>query len=85
MANIQISEKLFFQLFRYHCLSHEVFSEDDLTALETSIAKEIEIKLDKMATRNLYTKSKTAPTPEEREQARQEYLNARGIHNDFRW
>ena len=85
MANVQISEELFFKLFRYHCLPREVYSEEQLTAMSDSIAKEIEAKLDKMATRNLYTKSKTAETQEEREKARLEYLDARGIHQDFRW
>ena len=28
---------------------------------------------------------KTAPTAEEREQARQEYLDKRGVFQDFRW
>lgn len=85
MANIQISEKLFFQLFRYHCIPHEVFNPEDLAALENVIQKGIEEKLDKIAIRNLYTQSKTAVTPEEREKARQEYLDKRGIKTDFRW
>lgn len=38
-----------------------------------------------MVERELYTKSKTAPTEEEREKARQEYLDTRGIQADFRW
>ena len=39
----------------------------------------------RMAERELYTKSKTAPSEEEREKARQEYLDRRGIQADFRW
>lgn len=35
--------------------------------------------------RELYGKSKTAPTEEEREKARQEYLDRRGIPDSFRW
>lgn len=38
-----------------------------------------------MVERELYTKSKTAPTEEEREKARQAYLDRRGILADFRW
>ena len=38
-----------------------------------------------MVERELYTKSKTAPTEEEWEKARQEYLDRRGIQADFRW
>ena len=33
----------------------------------------------------LYAKYKTAPTEEEREQARQEYLDRRGVPKSFRW
>ena len=33
----------------------------------------------------VYTQSKTAPTEEEREKSRQEYLDRRGIPESFRW
>ena len=46
---------------------------------------ELEKKLDKMVMRDLYGKSKTAPTEEEREQARKEYLDRRGVPESFRW
>ena len=42
-------------------------------------------KLDKMVMRDLYGKFKTAPTEEERERARKEYLNRRGVPESFRW
>ena len=35
--------------------------------------------------RGLYTKYKTAETEEEREQARNEYLELIGLNDDFRW
>lgn len=35
--------------------------------------------------RDLYTRYKTAPTEAEREQARQAYLDLKGIDKDFRW
>lgn len=38
-----------------------------------------------MVERELYTRSKTALTEEEREKARQEYLDRRRIPEDFRW
>lgn len=38
-----------------------------------------------MVERELYTKSKTAPSEEEREKARQEYLDRRGVPDSFRW
>ena len=45
----------------------------------------LEKKLDAVVLRELYEKSKTAPTEEEREKARQEYLDRRGISDSFRW
>jgi hypothetical protein len=42
-------------------------------------------KLDAMVKRELYTTYKTAGTLEEREKARQEYLEKVGIPKDFRW
>lgn len=42
-------------------------------------------KLDAMLKREIYTKYKTAPTEEEREEARQKYLEKIGINKDFRW
>ena len=42
-------------------------------------------KIDKMIMHDLYEKYKTAPTEEEREAARQEYLDKRGVMDDFRW
>ena len=45
----------------------------------------VEQKSDAMVRHELYAKYKTTPTAEEREQARQEYLNKRGVFPDFRW
>ena len=45
----------------------------------------VEKKLDRMVMRDLYGKFKTAPTEEEREKSRQEYLDRRGIPENFRW
>jgi len=49
------------------------------------IKKGLEDKLEAMVRRELYTKYKTAPTEEEREKARQEYLKKVGMHRSFRW
>ena len=49
------------------------------------VKKGLEQKMDTMVERELYTKSKTAPTEEEREKSRQEYLDRRGIPENFRW
>ena len=77
MKNVQISSQLFFNLIRFHLLEmEEVLPE---------INKDLEQKIEALARRELYTKYKTAPTEEEREKARQEYLDKVGMHRDFRW
>ena len=65
------------KLLRYHLLDDDCCTED--------LKKGLEQKMKTMVERELYTKSKTAPTEEEREKARQEYLDRRGIQADFRW
>ena len=77
MKNVQISQELFMQLLRFHLM------ED--ADCETEIKHELEKKLDKMVMRDLYGKFKTAPTEEERERAKKEYLDRRGVPESFRW
>ena len=77
MKQVQIPQELFVQLIRYHLM------EDDSRVDKIRIG--LEKKLDAMVLRELYGKSKTALTEEEREKARQEYLDRRGIPNSFRW
>lgn len=77
LKNIQISEQLFLALMKYHLLEM-----DDVLP---EIRKDLEKKLEAMVKRDLYTKYKTAPTEEEREKARQEYLEKVGMHRSFRW
>ena len=77
MKNVQISEQLFFALLKYHLL--------DMDEVLPEIKKGLDEKVEAMMKRELYTKYKTAPTEEEREKARQEYLERVGMHRDFRW
>ena len=72
MKQIQIPEQLFMELVKFHLLD----MEENLP----SIKQGLEAKLD-----DLYSKYKTAPTEEEREQARKEYLDKRGVPEKFRW
>ena len=65
------------QLLRFHLM-------EDVDC-ENEIKQELEKKLDKMVMRDLYGKFKTAPTEEEREQARKEYLDRRGVPESCRW
>ena len=77
LKNVQISEELFVALLKYHL----VVIDDVLP----QIKKGLEEKLEAMVRRDLYTKYKSAPTEEEREKARQEYLEKVGMHRSFRW
>ncbi len=77
MKQVQISEDLFLSLIKYHIL--EYYNEEE------KIVNQLNEKLDRMVNRNLYTKYKTASTEEEKEKARQEYLDRKGIHSSFRW
>lgn len=77
MANIQISEELFLNLVKFHLYGNMKQSD--------AIKQELNDKLNKMLDRELYSQYKTAKTQEEREQARQDYLDRKGITKDFRW
>ena len=75
--NVQIPYELFFQLLLYFLM--ENYDNEEI------IRQGLERKLDTMVNRELYSKYKTAPTEEEREKSRQEYLDRRGIPENFRW
>ena len=70
MKNVQIPYELFVDLVLYHLNGEDDFDEE--------IRQGLEQKLDAMLNRQLYSQYKTAPTEEQREQARQEYLDRRG-------
>lgn len=76
--NVSLTYPQFFELLLY-CSDHS--EEPELYQL----GKILNDKLDRMVIRELYTKSKTAPTDEEKEQARREYLDRKGIPDSFRW
>ncbi len=77
MKNVQIPYELFVDLVLYH-----LRGEDDV---DGEIQQGLERKLDAMLNRQLYSQYKTAPTEEQRERARQEYLDRRGVPQNFRW
>ena len=77
---IQIPEALFTQMCAYF-LMPEFQTEQNIEAIKRGI----NAKLDRMVEHDLYTKYKTAPNAEQREQARQEYLEKVGIPESFRW
>ena len=77
MRNIQISEELFVDIVKYFLLEQE--------ERLPQIRKGLERKMDALAMRELYTKYKTAPSEADRERARIEYLDRRGVPESFRW
>ena len=77
MKMVQIPENLFVELMKYHVLG----IEDSLPKIKNGL----EQKYEAMMRRELYTKSKTAETESEREEARKAYLDKVGMHRDFRW
>ena len=77
MKNVQIPYDLFYQMLRYHILEDNSHQDE--------IKRGLEKKLDAMVLRDLYGKSRTAPSEAEREKARQEYLDRKGISESVRW
>ncbi|MDD3363311.1 MAG: complexin-2 [Hespellia sp.] len=77
MKYIQISEELFSALIKYHLL--------EIQEMLPEIEKGLMDKMDRIVMRELYTQSKTALSEEEKEKARQEYLDKKGIPESYRW
>ena len=77
LKNVQISEELFVALLKYHLV--------EIDDVMPEIKEGLEDKLEAMVRRDLYTKYKTALTEEEKEKARKEYLDRRGVPESFRW
>lgn len=77
---IQITEKLFIEICQYFLLDQRNAEQ------EKAIKNGIESKLDRVVEHELYTKSMNTSLPEaEREAARKEYLDKKGISESFRW
>lgn len=79
MKNVQIPQELFADLVRYFILDDT--ADERFEAIKTALNE----KVDKIARHETYSASKTAETVEEREAARQKYLNMVGMHRDFRY
>lgn len=77
---IQVPEKLFTMMAAF-VLMDEYRTEQNCN----EIKKGIYDKLDRMQAHDLYSKYKCAPTEEQKEKARQEYLERKGIHPSHRW
>ena len=84
MKQVQIPQELFVKLIRYF-FCDELELDVDLAEVEREIKSDIRKKLDKISMRSYYTAYKTAPTEQEREEARKKYLDERGVPESFRW
>ena len=71
--SIQIPELLWTQLMAY------VLCPKMRDKLDPEVRKGIQAKLDRQLEHDLYSKYRTAPSKEQKEQARKEYLEKRGI------
>lgn len=79
MKQVQIDWELFRDLLDYF------YADDEPQGFEADeIRRQLSEKVDKIINRELFTKYKRSPTGAEREAARQEYLNHRGISKSFR-
>ena len=79
--NVTIPEELFIDLVKYF-LADIRWDED---RIRSRLQEKLEAETKVLVKRELYTRYKTAGTPEEREKARQEYLEKVGIPENFRW
>ena len=77
MKNVQIPYELFVDLVLYHLRGEEDYDED--------IRRGLSQKIDAVLNRQLYSQYKTASTEVQREQAREEYLDRRGVPQSYRW
>lgn len=85
MKNIQITEELFINLIRYHFSNEIGYDDEEVFDLAREIKSGLQQKMDKISMRSCYTKYKTAETEQEREDARKQYLDERGVPESFRW
>lgn len=77
--SVQIDTTLLYDLFDYFLRGYQ--DEDT----ERAITDALTAKLDALIRHDLYTRSKTADTPEAREAARQAYLDRVGMRQSYRW
>ena len=76
---VQIDWELFLDLYDFF------FKEEAPEGFEADeIRKKMSDKVDKIISRELFSKYKRSPTGAEREAAQQEYLNHRGVLKSFR-
>lgn len=83
LKQAQIPEDLLIDLIKWHLCPSDMIRTQDRAE---RIHKGLQNKLDSMAARDLYSvMHDTTKSPQERESARQAYLDSKGIPEAFRW
>lgn len=82
--NVQIPADLWEKLCQFHLHGHDL-EEWEVDELWNAIEYGIKLKLEAMARRESYTQYKSGATPDDREAARQQYLDQRGVPGSYRW
>lgn len=85
MKKVQITQELFVKMLKYFYSDELEIDDCELNELYYDIKNGIDKKMDAISRRGYYTEYKTAATAEAKEQARQKYLDAVGMHRDFRY
>lgn len=82
---VQIEMSTFLDVYRLIFALEQYEMDFDTTEIIKRLETALNAKIDAMIKHDTYTKSKTAETEEEREAARQKYLDLAGIHKDWRY
>lgn len=85
MKKVQITQELFVKMLKYFYSDELEIDDCELNELYYDIKNGIDKKMDAISRRSYYTEYKTADTDAAREKARQKYLDAVGMHGDFRY
>lgn len=75
--HVQISAELFGLMVKYFLLDDQTCAERIRTLLEE--------KMDRLHQHQLYTEYRTSDSSDKKEEARQEYLDRKGVPATFRW
>lgn len=83
--NVQISKDAFLDGLQLALFVLADAEPEHIEDVAKRVATEYGKKLDSIIRRDLFTKYKTAPTEEQQEAARREYIEKAGISPSFRW
>ncbi len=86
MANVQISEELFFKLFLLlEKLSDYEFDDEQIERLMNQSKYLMGVKLDSIVTRETFSKYRMSSSAEEKEKLMKAYLERINVHADWRY